>query len=220
MTEPQAYSIGYVPFVGVEIFLDSHPLIPRTETEYWVNQAINNEVSKMPFDIKMLDLCAGSGCIGLAVLDKVPETKVDFVEIDERHHETIKKNLNANSIKLERARVLGGDLFENIPEGSKYNFILTNPPYVDPKMSLRVEKSVMEHEPGQAIWGGKKGMEIIERIIKESPEYLEAHGVLYIEHEPEQVEAIQALSKQYGYTQYEAFKDQYGVERYSRLDLR
>ena len=140
--EPLGYVIGYTPFLNTTIFLDSHPLIPRAETEFWVENAIKEIVSNYtapdsledggdllrrhpptaspsekaspaPSNIRILDLCAGSGCIGVAILKAIPDSLIEFVEIDTNHHATIEKNIRENSIDIERTKILGGDLFEN-----------------------------------------------------------------------------------------------------------
>lgn len=211
--EPLAYIIGWVPFLNTKIWLDSKPLIPRPETEYWVEKFIKKlvEVRPRPDGLRVLDLCAGSGCIGVAVLKAIPDAQVDFVEIDESHHATIRKNLEVNGQGSQvKGRIFGGNLFENITE--KYDVILTNPPYIDPALSYRVQTSVALHEPEQALFGGPGGMELIERIIAEAPKYLNPGGVLYIEHEPEQTEKIKLLAPSA-----ETFTDQFGVERYSKI---
>src|SRR3989338_975059 len=124
-TKPLAYVLGWIPFIYTKIYLDSKPLIPRTETEYWVDlviKEIRNSGIKNP---KILDLCAGSGCIGVAVLKEIPDALVDFTEIDASHHPTIKKNIRENGLVLSRANIFGGDLFEKVSD--TYDFILSNP---------------------------------------------------------------------------------------------
>ena len=208
---PEAYRIGWVPFINSKIYLDSRPLIPRTETEYWVNEVIHKIKQSGIKKPKVLDLCAGSGCIGVAVAQEIPESQVVFVELDPKHHENIKKNLLENNIDPSRTKILGGDLFERV-EG-KYDFILSNPPYID--MSLkRVAESVLEHEPSLALDGGQKGLEIIEKILEQLPRYLNAGGALFIEHEPEQKEE---LSKHKMYLN--SYPDQYGEPRFTQFDF-
>jgi release factor glutamine methyltransferase len=143
-------------------------------------------------------------------LKHVPDANVDFAEIDETHHTTIKKNILENGIDSDRTKIFDGNLFQNIYE--KYDFIVSNPPYIDPKLSERIQESVKTHEPEIALFGGTEGMELIEKIILEAPKYLNPGGVLYIEHEPEQTEKIKTLAKHVG-----TFKDQFGVERYSKI---
>src|SRR3989344_3024544 len=128
-SEPIAYTIGWIPFIHTKIYLDSRPLIPRPETEYWVDQVIQ-EIKKSKVEKpKILDLCAGSGCIGIAVLKEIPEAFVDFVEIEEIHHKTIEKNIRENNLDSSHTRIFGGDLFENVLDS--YDFILSNPPYIN-----------------------------------------------------------------------------------------
>lgn len=211
--EPLAYVIGWIPFLDTRIFLDSHPLIPRPETEYWVAQAC--AWMRESENARVLDLCAGSGCIGVAILHRLHDTHVDFAEIDDRHHATIAKNMRENSIDATRARIVGGDLFARIT--GRYDYILSNPPYIDPAVD-RITESVRAHEPSTALYGGAGGFEIIARIIREAPSFLALKGVLMLEHEPEQSEAIRQAAPLSGF-EAAVHKDQFGVERFSILTL-
>jgi release factor glutamine methyltransferase len=227
--EPLAYIIGSIPFLSTTIHLDSHPLIPRPETEFWVEKAIihikqtqnenryKNRGATPISKLRVLDLCAGSGAIGVAVAKAVPEAQVTFGEIDERHLETIKKNLERNTIIYDSGSItlVASDLFENI-EG-RFDFILTNPPYID-KAADTVEQSVTDHEPHLALFGGEHGFECITRIIKEARQYLTNTGELWIEHEPSQVTEITRLAGKSGYT-VTIHTDQYNVPRYSTLTV-
>jgi len=214
--EPLAYIIGSVPFLHTQIYLDSHPLIPRAETEFWVEKVISElqTVSKEKSPT-VLDLCAGSGCIGIAVLKDVPNAHVDFVEIETMHHETIRKNIEKNGIDISRTILYGGDLFSNLT--TEYDYILTNPPYID-ALYDRTEVSVRTFEPHTALYGGERGMELILKIISTATSFLKDDGVLFIEHEPEQSLEIATLSNVYNFT-CETHLDQFGVPRYSRLTL-
>lgn len=208
--EPLAFVIGWIPFLSAKIYLDSKPLIPRTETEYWVGEVIKKVKNNNIPQPKVLDLCAGSGCIGIAVLKEIPHSRVDFAEIDDSHHATIIRNIKENYINKTRCAIFGGNLFENII--NTYDLILTNPPYIDPEKSERIQKSALHYEPSQALFGGKNGMELIEMIIQLGPKYLNTGGVLYIEHEPEQVAHILTLAP---HAQFH--KDQFGTIRYCQI---
>ena len=211
--EPLPYVIGWVNYFHAKIYLDSHPLIPRTETEFWMEKAIAEIRSRGSGPVRVLDLCAGSGCIGLAVLVNVPNALVDLIEIDEAHHPTIQKNLGANGIGPERASVLGGDLFEGA--SGSYDFILSNPPYIDPALD-RLEPSVRKYEPRKSLYGGVHGTELIFRILRDVRQFLVDDGVLYIEHEPEQAAAIRAVCAMYAFDA-ETMHDQYGKDRFTRF---
>jgi len=214
--EPLAYVIGSIPFVHTKIYLDSHPLIPRAETEFWVEKIISemrNTIDQGKASINVLDLCAGSGCIGVAVLKDVRVARVDFVEIDAGHHPTIQKNIFKNMIDAHQTCILGGDLFEHV--SGHYDYILTNPPYIDPAHD-RAEESVKRHEPKNALYGGVSGTEIIFRIIDQGPNYLTDGGVLVIEHEPEQSMLIQEYAAAHGLL-VQTHVDQFNTERYTHL---
>jgi methylase of polypeptide subunit release factors len=290
--EPLAYIIGSIPFLNTEIHLDSHPLIPRPETEHWTEQAIEAIKATLPpssrrdleleevrvpasnFDLPtkelgrqdlpggglasslaVLDLCAGSGAIGVAVAKAIPEARVTFVELDPTHLPTIEKNLTANTIMhdgvyadlpsstredashpdevmltkasgtksnttiydSEKYQVIISDLFEKLHPSQKYDFILSNPPYIDCNANT-VEDSVVAHEPHLALFGGEAGMELITRIISDARDYLTPLGQLWIEHEPAQVEAINLLAAKYHYIVV-THPDQYGVPRVSVLTM-
>lgn len=222
--EPLAYLIGHIPFLDCEIDLDSRPLIPRAETEYWVEKAISTikdhiSSSQTRRNVRVLDLCAGSGCIGVAVAKNVPDTRVTFAEIDPTHLPTIEKNLQGNlpdySNRMEYFSVVESDLFKNVEDN--FDFILTNPPYIDPTLD-RTEDSVKGHEPHLALYGGKNGFAIINAILASASTYLREGGQLWIEHEPEQVGTLHSLAKQNNFSVV-TNKDQYDVERYSVLIL-
>lgn len=210
--EPLAYIIGWVPFLGAKIYLDSLPLIPRAETEYWVANAVEKiKDCAKKYDkenVKVLDLCAGSGCIGVAVLKEIGGAQVDFVEIDTRHHETIKKNILENGIDLNRTKIFGGNLFENVI--GTYDFILTNPPYINPQYINDVQDGVLKNEPHLALFGGADGMQIVREILQKASGFLNKNGILYIEHEPHQADVIQSILPNIV-----PLPDQFGVIRYS-----
>ncbi len=214
---PLAYLIGHVPFLGTTIYLDSKPLIPRAETEYWVEKAIDEirDSEVVADSLRILDLCAGSGAIGIAVLRHIPQSTIDFAEIDRAHHLTILKNISENRIDQNRAKILGGDLFEHAD--GLYDYIFSNPPYINPLRREHVEESVLANEPHQALFGGADGMELITRIIEESPDFLKRGGTLYLEHEPEQAEIILHQAKMRGYAEITAHKDQYEAIRMTSM---
>jgi release factor glutamine methyltransferase len=228
--EPLAYVIGWVPFLGSRIWLDSRPLIPRPETEWWVEKAIaviktsplspprtglGNSLGRSS-GVEVLDLCAGSGCIGVAVAKHVPRANITFAEIDPTHLTTIEKNLaeNLQSIPV-NWNTLESNLFNNV--SGKFDFILSNPPYIDPVLD-RATASVKKYEPPRALYGGRGGGAVIEQIIAAAPRHLTPHGQLWLEHEPEQVATITSLAQYHGFST-TTHPDQFGNCRYSVLVL-
>lgn len=218
--EPLAYLIGFSSFLGCKIWLDSRPLIPRAETEFWVERAIetikNGTSLSLGFaekTIRVLDLCAGSGCIGIALAKALPEVHIVFSEIDSKHIPTIEKNLQENNIAPDRYTIHQTSLYDGISD--VFDIILCNPPYIDPALN-RVQDSVLTHEPHLALFGGTGGIEIIKQLIAKTPAHLKSGGQLWIEHEPEQVVKIAIAAERTGFTS-ETLKDQYQVDRVSVL---
>jgi len=225
--EPLAYIIGWVPFLDCVIWLDSKPLIPRSETEYWVQTFIayrEDSLASLPKvtqgrELRVLDMCAGSGCIGVAVAKALSHIHVDFAEIDTAHHPTISRNCydNLTPTVAKKSQIFAGDLFALVPSDTKYDFILSNPPYIDPALD-RTETSVKNHEPHQALYGGTSGTEIIARLIAQAPQYLTPNGELWLEHEPEQTTTLTALADEHRFT-IRTHHDQYGYKRWIVLML-
>lgn len=221
LTDPaDDYARGWIPFLGVTIRLDSHPFIPRTETEFWTEKAIE-EIQRRPGEVGVLDLFAGSGAIGVATLAHAPSARVDFGEIDAGHFPTIARNVRENPPRAEstigvgRAHIRETDVWSDIP--GRYDFVLANPPYLAEKSRERAASSVTEYEPSQALFAGEDGLFFIRKLIAGLSEHLTHDGVLYLEHEPEQAEAVRSFGLGYGF-KVESFPDQYGVVRFSRIE--
>lgn len=212
--EPLAYLIGHVPFLGCCIYLDSRPLIPRPETEFWVEKAI--EKIKTVATPRVLDLCSGSGAIGVAVAKHCPAARVVLSDITHEHNNTVNRTIRDNGVDENQIEVVNGDLFENV--SGQFDYILSNPPYIDPALD-RAELSVKAYEPPLALYGGQDGLDLLKSIIEAAPKYLTPEGQIWLEHEPEQVEAIRQSAEAAGFRA-SAQHDQYGVERYSILEFK
>lgn len=211
--EPLAYIIGSVPFLSTTIYLDSRPLIPRPETEYWTEGVIDDVREVSP--LRVLDLCAGSGCIGIAIKKAIPHATLDLIESNVAHHPTIEKNIAQNLPSDSSVRVLGGDLFLCV-NGETYDLIVSNPPYIGTDYVDETDTSVLAYEPEDALFAGSDGLAVISRIIDDAPRHLRPGGSLYIEHEPRHSDDIEKLAKGI-YTHVETKKDQYGIARVTHL---
>ena len=178
--EPIDYVIGFVDFLGCRIDLSKKPFIPRVETEFWTKRVIEDLSlfrSKRP--LRCLDVFAGSGCIGVAILKHIDKTTVDFVDNDEKALEQIAINLRLNGISDKRYRLIKSDIFQNVD--GHYDFILANPPYVPEKDIENVQKSVLEFEPREAIFGGPDGLFYIKGFLNKARFYLHPAGKIYME---------------------------------------
>lgn len=237
--EPLGYVIGSQPFLGLKIYLDSKPLIPRPETEWWVEKMLEDVLggeltgNKMGVSepIKFLDLCAGSGAIGCAVLKNVPNAKVYFGEIDPTHEPTIQKNIRENNLDASpapletptkdrpgtkgalsltgRADIRIGDLFA--PFGNmKFDIIAVNPPYIPSGRVL--EASVANYEPARALYSGVDGLDVIRRIALDLPKHLAPNGTAWIECDSPHMAIAVGLFEEQGFKS-EIRTDQYDMPR-------
>ncbi len=226
--EPVAYVIGSQPFLGLTIHLDSRPLIPRPETEWWTEQLLREPIGqKMGVGLglaarsapifgasgerklKFLDLCAGSGAIGCAALKMLPTAQVFFGEIDAKHESTILKNIRENNLDAARAHVKIGDLFAPFSD-TKFDIIAANPPYIPESREL--PESVARYEPSLALRAREGGLGIIRRIAQSLPNHLHVGGVAWIECDSEHAEEARALFATQGFVA-SIRTDQYGASR-------
>jgi len=213
---PEEYKRGHMEFLGCKINLSARPLIPRPETEFWTAQAID-DLAKLNRKVRVLDIFSGSGCVGIAVAKKIPAAKIDFADIDQNAVKQIKINLKINSIKSSRAKVFRSDIFKEISANHSYDAILANPPYVDPAKITQVQKSVIDHEPRTALFGGKRGMEVIEKFLARAQKFLKPNGFIYMEFDPRQRKDIMKLIRDEKYSSFEFFKDQFRRWRFVKI---
>lgn len=211
--EPVAYIIGYSRFSGCKIDLTCRPLIPRPETEFWAERVVAAmKKQRQKGLIRCLDIFAGSGCIGIAVLRHLPNAKVDFSDKEEKYLKQIKINLKINNLSRKRWRLIKSDVFRNVK--GKYDYILANPPYLAKKRVRSVQNTVLKYEPKGALFGGKNGLFYIRRFLKDARCRLKKGGRIYLEFDSPQKKEIALLLKKLGYSKWQFYKDQYNEWRY------
>lgn len=219
--KPAEYTSGFMNFLGCKIDLSQRPFIPRPETAYWTAKAIEAiklQTKKLKLKkLYCLDMFAGSGCIGIAVLKYLPNVYVDFAEKEKRFLEQIKINAKINGIDAERYCVIQSDIFSNVK--GQYDYIFANPPYVAEKRLYLVDKSVLEWEPKEAFLAGSDGLDVIRRFLPEAKKHLRKGGTMYMEFDPPQKEDIAKMLLRRGYARFSFFQDQYGKWRYAAASL-
>lgn len=188
---PVAYLIGHIPFGNCTIDLSLKPLIPRPETEYWVFELIKHYVAGK--NLRVLDLCCGSGCIGVAIAKNISGSHVDFADINSTNINQTKINIQKNLPPLSE-KCFVSDLFNSVPT-KQYDVIVCNPPYISNDRKDTVQESVLRYEDEHALFADDNGLEIIKKIIVSAPDYLSEHGKLYIEFDPWQIELIDDFMK-------------------------
>jgi release factor glutamine methyltransferase len=204
-------------FLNCKIDLSKEVFIPRVETEFWVKKAIKSiqATSNEQRTIKVLDIFAGSGCIGIAVLKNIRNSYVDFVDIDKKAIEQININLKLNKISPKRYRVIKSDVFEKVKR--KYDFIFANPPYVAKERLGEVQESVKKFEPKISWYGGRGGLKYIKKFLKEAKNHLKEKGIIFMEIDPLQREEVEKILKKEGYKDFKFYKDQFKKIRWVKI---
>lgn len=216
---PEEYRQGFAIFCGCRIDLSKRVLIPRPETELMARNAIRDLTLGNFRKPRVLDIFSGSGCIGVAVAKNIQTALVDFSDIDPAAVEQIKINIGINGIDPGRVRIFKSDIFNGIPEGQKYDMITANPPYVDPARIGEVQDSVLKHEPSVALFGGREGLEVVGKFLRQAKQFLASAGSIYMEFDPRQEEKIRIILDDCGYKRYDFFRDQFGLVRFVRVKV-
>lgn len=174
--KPAPYLIGEAWFCGLPFYVDERVLVPRSPIGELITRHFEPWLPEPPQTI--LDLCAGSGCIGIACAMAFPDAEVDLAEIDEGALQLIERNLARHHLTA-RVGVAAGDLFAPLA-GRRYDLIVSNPPYV-PLAEWQALPAEFHHEPRRALEAGEDGMDIVERILREAPDHLSEDGWLICE---------------------------------------
>ena len=209
---PIQYIINKQEFYGYEFFVNENVLIPQPDTEILVEEVINYINSKIIGNSKVdvLDLCTGSGIIGICLKKKL-ESKVCIYESDVSKNalEVAKKNaerLDADITFIE------SDLFEKINSNLKFDIIVSNPPYIKTDVIKSLSGEV-KCEPFIALDGKEDGLYFYRKIIEEAKEYLNTNGILFFEIGYVQREEVENLFKENGYKNVYSKKDYSGNDR-------
>ncbi len=163
--KPLQYVLKQVNFYGNRFYIDERVLIPRFETEELVENTIDYIKNNFREPVDIIDLGCGSGVIGLTLEKKVSTNTVDLVDVSREALEVTK----INKTKLQsKANIIESDFFQNID--NKYDVIISNPPYI--AINEEIEDIVKNNEPHLALYGGEKGLDCYEIIIKELNEHM------------------------------------------------
>ena len=205
---PVQYIIGYVDFYGLKINVNEFTLIPRYETEYLIELTLK-EIKKMNLtNLNILDLCTGSGAIGLTLKSLLPSSEVTLSDISK--DALMVANKNKNELNLD-VNIIESDLFKNIQ--GKFDIIISNPPYVMTNETL--PKDVL-YEPHLALFSGPKGIDHIEEIFKNIKSHLNNKYLIALEINEKSEPDITNLIKTYfeKNINYKFMKDLAGKTRY------
>jgi release factor glutamine methyltransferase len=206
--ECTAYILGKKEFWGLNFFVTPAVLVPRPDTEILVEAALKILQAAPPQSL-VLDLCTGSGAVAIALKHECPAFEVWAADISKDALELAGKNAESLGCVI---NFFQGDLFNGIQNRRRFCIITANAPYI-PSKDISFLLPEIQHEPRLALDGGLDGLDIIRRIIMESPLYLEAGGTLLLEADPSQMETIAALMKETGFFDPVINKDLAGKNR-------
>jgi ribosomal protein L3 glutamine methyltransferase len=173
---PTPYLTNRAWFCGHEFFVDDRVLIPRSPIGELINQHFADQIDFEPQNI--LDLCTGSGCIGIACAYEFPEAEVDIVDISMEALAVAETNIEMHQMQ-QQVLPICSDLFNDLAP-VKYDVIVTNPPYVDAEDMSDLPKEYVV-EPKLALAAGEDGLDLVHRILEQAPDYLSDRGVLICE---------------------------------------
>lgn len=196
--------IGYTDFLSVRIPFDRNTLSPRQETEILTDKIIKDIGSRK---LCVLDLCSGSGCIGIAIA-KALDISVTLSDISKKANKIAKKNAELNGVNV---TIIQSDLFNNIP--TKYDIIVSNPPYIKRRELEALEIEVKDFDPRLALDGGEDGLDFYREIVSTAPQYLSTGGRLYLEIGIEQSREVVKLLEE-DFEDIVVMKDYNGIDRY------
>lgn len=207
--EPIQYITEEARFHGMELKIKPGVLIPRPETEELVDIIIDR--NKERDDLRILDVCTGSGCIALALARNLPFSKVTAIDISPLAIEVARANSDLLKTKI---KIVEGDIFEWDPH-EKYDIIVSNPPYVLDKEALHMEKNVLNYEPHEALFvRDDDPLVFYERISDLSLECLAENGELYFEINPFFADSLKKMLEKKGFSEVNIIRDSYGKERF------
>ena len=213
--EPVEYIVGEVVFYHCDISVGPGVLIPRPETEILVDSACRMLRTADLYQKTAWDLCTGSGCIGIAVKKACPDLNICLSDLSENALQFAIANIEKNKVEVE---ILQGDLLTPFA-GRKADLIFCNPPYVTEKEFFKLDRSVKDFEPQQALIGGEDGLAFYRRLQNELPTYLNPHAKLFFEIGADQGEAILNIFSGTGWKNRRVEKDWAGHDRFFFLEF-
>lgn len=202
---PLQYITGNQEFMGYTFWVSPATLIPRQDTEILVEQVSREAEGK-----RVLDLCTGTGCILLSLAKMCNLADAVGTDISAEAIETANKNANCLEAT---AQFFCGDLFDAVPQGMRFDIIVSNPPYIPSAVIKTLMPEVKDHEPMSALDGDADGLLFYKRIIKDANKYLTNQGRIFFEIGCEQGEEVSLLLQENGFKDIRVIKDLAGLDR-------
>jgi len=212
--EPIAYITGVKEFWSLPLAVSKATLIPRPDTETLVELVLEQYGHKK--DISCLDLGTGTGAIALALASENPTWKIDAIDFNADAVKLAKHN--ANNLNLAQVNIFQSDWFSQVNADKKFDFIVSNPPYID-REDENLSQGDVRFEPVSALIANDHGLADIKHIADMARVFLSAQGNLYFEHGFEQGQAVRNILTALGYENAQTEQDLNGQDRISWATL-
>ena len=210
--EPLAYILGEWEFYGLKLHVTPDVLIPRDDTVAVAEIAIRQALFLDP-NPRILDLCTGSGCIGLAIADNVKDARITLADISREALAVAKKNISLRHAGAHVSCVVANALEDPKPVLGKFDMIVSNPPYITAKEMEELPASVRDFEPHLALFGGEDGLDFYRSIARRYRQALKPGGYLCFEFGMGQGDDVCRILEENGYTILERTRDYQQIER-------
>ena len=174
---PVAYLTGRAWFAGLEFKVDERALIPRSPIAELIYNRFDPWLISAPR--KVLDLCCGGGCIGIAVSNAFADCSVDMTDLSQDALDLAAINVQKHRLE-QRVQLHKGDLFDPLPAMNQFDLIVSNPPYVDAQ-DMNALATEFSHEPQMGLAAGDDGLDIVEMMLRDAKRYLKPDGILIVE---------------------------------------
>lgn len=215
LREPLQYITGRQEFWGLDFLVSPDVLIPRPETELIIETALG-AVPDRNRGITIVDLCTGSGCIAVSLARELKSARIFATDTSAKALDVARENAHRHGV-AGRIRFLEGDLFAPLEEldiAAQVDMIVSNPPYVPQGFGSVLQPEVRDYEPAMALFAGRDGTEIHQRIIGQAPSFLKRGGLLIMEMGIGQAGALGRMVRDSGvYDSLRVLKDLAGIER-------
>lgn len=204
--EPLAYVLGEWSFYGLTFYIDKNVLIPRDDTCAVTQLAIKRGLY-LEQDPRILDLCTGSGCIGIAIAKRIKDAAVTLADISEDALAVAQRNVQRHQMENRISCVKANALESPSTDLGMFDMIVSNPPYITTQELKELDRSVKDHEPHLALHGGEDGLDFYRSIAENYTAILKDGGYLCLEYDPSQGDDICCILQEHGYSVLERVRD-------------
>ena len=210
---PLSHLVGFEYFYDRKYKVTKDVLSPRMETEELIYRVVEYVKSTKKNNLKILDLCTGSGIIAITLKKELSQFSIDVVasDISEEAIKVAKENAQVHEATI---KFIQSDIFDNIAD--KFDIIVSNPPYIDRKDEVTMQDNVLKYDPHLALFAEEEGMYFYRKIIEQANDYLNENGVIFFEIGYDQKDKIIKLADLNGYSA-EVYKDINGRDRMAFL---